>query len=171
MIKIAVRTVKFGGLDFTPEPLPSKDLNDTFGFVNDNFSKTAVPAGVKDRDTNVAAPTTTSASFEDVGSIVTNLTTSGFPIFVIVTATGKNSDAAGEIHMRISEGAEGAETDTSVGVFATGTNEVGLSTMDLFQPAAATPTTFHVQFRTNGTGTGTLDQITFIVFELSGTTT
>ncbi len=128
----------------------------------------AVTGGVHDRDTNIAAPTTTSATYEDVANIINNLTTKGYPVFVAAMATGKSSDANGELHMRISEGVEGAETDNSVGVFVKGVNEAGLCTMDTFQPAADTPTEFHVQFRTNGTGTGTLDQITLIVIELKG---
>ncbi len=120
---------------------------------------------IYDRDTNVAGPTTTSETYEDVQNIKTNLNTQNL-VLVMATATGKSSEDDGEVHMRISEGVEGAETDTSVGVFAKGTKESGLSTMDVFRPVGQETTEFHIQFRTNGIGIGILDQITLIVIEL-----
>ncbi len=119
---------------------------------------------VYDRDTNVDGPITNSLTFEDVPNIITNLNT-GSLVLVMATGIGKSSDVDGEVYMRISEGIEGKETDTSVGVFVKGTNEAGLSTMDVFKPTGKN-TDFHVQFRTNGIGIGTLDQITLIVIEL-----
>ena len=117
-----------------------------------------------DRDTQVTEQTTTSEKFEDVHNIITKLNTNNL-VLVMATAIGKSSDDNGEIHMRISEGIEGSETDTSLGVFVKGTNYAGLSTMDVFKPNGKN-TEFHIQFRTNGIGKGKLDQITLIVVEL-----
>ncbi len=90
MIKITVRTVKFGSTDFTAEPLPSADLNDTFGFVDDNFVKSL--EAVRTADPAATQNLTTSTAFTDIPGMELNVgVTANVKVLVMLNLTGSNN--------------------------------------------------------------------------------
>ncbi len=161
---MVVRTVKFGGSDFTPEPLPSKDLNDTFGFVSDTFL-TATPSD------STADPTgqhkTTSATFTNIpGIFLPVAVTANVKVLLMLNLTTGNDVVGETTDVQIFRSATpSSNSHTIFSSQGASGDAYPTSVLWIDSPGTTTPT-YKGRFRTTANGTAVASNIRLSAVEL-----